>query len=441
MLFVQRAPSVANPVVRRLRMFPKNLLLFLLLAPGAAHTSSVSRDTGKATLKFSTEIDAAGFDNLVEKDRARAQALRQLPHFSERSISRRSVSATNAAVFYTAEVGVGTPPTYHTLLIDTGSSNTWIGASSQYVPTNSSVNTGGTVFVAYGSGAFYGEEWLDTVTLTSDLVIHQQSIGVANWTNGTSGFDGILGLGPIDLTIGTVSNALEVPTVTDNLHTQKRISQEVLGVFFSPASEARSNGELMFGGYDNSVITSSVNYVPLTSTFPASEFWGIDQSISYGGTTILSSTAGIVDTGTTLILIATDAFQQYQSLTGAILDSATGLLTITLSQYANLQTLSFNIGGTSYDLIPNAQIWPRSLNYITGGNSSSIYLVVNDIGFRDELFFDFINGYSFLYDLVSHPHVLILTSSTHSERYYSIFDTSHHRFGIAKTSYTDSNTN
>ena len=48
---------------------------------------------------------------------------------------------------------------------------------------------------------------------------------------------------------------------------------------------------------------------PITRTSPASEFWGIDQSIRYGtSTSILSNTAGIVDTGTTLILISTGLF-------------------------------------------------------------------------------------------------------------------------------------
>ena len=43
---------------------------------------------------------------------------------------------------------------------------------------------------------------------------------------------------------------------------------------------------------------------PITSTSPASEFVGIDQSVSYAGETILTS-SGIVDTGTTLTLLAT----------------------------------------------------------------------------------------------------------------------------------------
>lgn len=47
---------------------------------------------------------------------------------------------------------------------------------------------------------------------------------------------------------------------------------------------------------------------PVTRTFPASAYWGIDQSISYGTSTpILTTTAGIVDTGTALILIASGA--------------------------------------------------------------------------------------------------------------------------------------
>lgn len=86
---------------------------------------------------------------------------------------------------------------------------------------------------------------------------------------------------------------------------------------------------------------------PITSTSPASEYWGIDQSVAYGDTTILSSTAGIVDTGTTLLLIATDAYDKYTSATGATLDSTTGLLTITSDQLDSLESLFFTIGGVS----------------------------------------------------------------------------------------------
>jgi Eukaryotic aspartyl protease len=45
-----------------------------------------------------------------------------------------------------------------TLLIDTGSSNTWLGAQKAYVKTSTSKSTGQSVSVTYGSGSFSGTE-------------------------------------------------------------------------------------------------------------------------------------------------------------------------------------------------------------------------------------------------------------------------------------------
>ncbi|KAH7915073.1 acid protease [Hygrophoropsis aurantiaca] len=402
-------------------MFPsKALLSLLLVAIASVDATPLKRDTGKATLSFAAKLNARASSNIAASDRARAQQMKQA---SKSKRAGTSFTITNGAMDYTAQVGVGSPATEYTLLIDTGSSNTWVGADQAYNPTSTSQDTGDTVSVSYGSGSFSGEEYLDTVTLTSGLTITQQSIGVADTSEGFEGVDGILGVGPTDLTEGTVSNTDEVPTVTDNLYSQGTIGTEVLGIYFVPASESNSNGELTFGGVDTSVTTGDVTYVPLTTTEPASYYWGINESIAYGGTTILDTTAGIVDTGTTLILIASNAFSQYESLTGGTMDETTGLLEITADQYANLDTLTFDIGGTSYDLTPNAQIWPRSLNTALGGNADSIYLVVSDIGTESGSGLDFINGYTFL------------------ERYYSVFDTTNAQVGFATTSYTDATTN
>lgn len=92
-----------------------------------------------------------------------------------------------------------------------------------------------------------------------------------------------------------------------------------------------------------------------------------------------------------------DAFTKYQSLTGGVNDTATGLLKITPSQYDALELLEFDIGGVPFFLTPNAQIWPRSLNTDIGGTSDSIYLVVSDIGTPSGSGLDFISGYTFLY--------------------------------------------
>lgn len=95
------------------------------------------------------------------------------------------------------------------------------------------------------------------------------------------------------------------------------------------------------------VLTFGGTHSPLTTASPSSYYWGINQSILYGSSTILSTTAGIHDTGTSLILIATDAYKKYISATGATYDSITGLLKITVAQYTALQTLYFTIGGVS----------------------------------------------------------------------------------------------
>ncbi|KAF8125701.1 acid protease [Boletus edulis] len=389
------------------------------------------------SVPFATRLRATlGARELLERDRKRAAKLLTglSPHgpvknFRQRALASTigsdSIDVTDTGVTYTTSVGVGNPATQYTLLIDTGSSNTWVGAATQYNPTSTSQDSGNVVNVSYGSGTMSGEEYTDTVTLSDALVIRNQSIGVASSAQGFNDVDGILGVGPVDLTQGTVSNTTEVPTVTDNLYKQGLISTESLGIFYEPSSTTDvANGELNFGGPDSAKYTGELNYVPITSTAPASNYWGIDQSVTYGNsTTLLNTTAGIVDTGTTLLLLATDAFQAYQQATGATLDQTTGLLTISEKQYSQLQSIYFNIGGITYELTPNAQIWPRALNSVLGGQQNRIYLITSDLGSPSGSGLDFINGFGWL------------------QRFYSVFDTTNGQVGIATTPYTDAETN
>ncbi|KAH9171286.1 aspartic peptidase A1 [Lactarius sanguifluus] len=412
-------------------MFPTaSLTAFLLLAVSVAANPIVIRKPF-VSLSFARHLNVTGAHDLVQKDQARAKNFVSVSKAKQSGTLSASavisVGVTNVGVVYEASVGVGTPPTLYNLLIDTGSSNTWVGAGKAYVRTSTSVQTIDRVAVTYGSGSFSGTEFQDFVTIGTGLGIFGQSIGVASTSTGFDGFDGILGIGPVDLTLGTLSpesNAL-IPTVTDNLFSQGTITSDLVSVYFEPTTTTSvKNGELTFGGTDSTKFTGALTFIPNTGTFPASEFWGINESIRYGASTsILSTTAGIVDTGTTLILIATDAFNRYKTATGAVLDGATGLLKITLTQFNNLQSLFFTTGGTSFELTANAQIWPRALNTFIGGTSGSIYLVVNDIGSPTGSGLDFINGYTFL------------------ERFYSVFDTTNRRVGFATTAFTTATTN
>ena len=58
------------------------------------------------------------------------------------------------------------------------------------------------------------------------------------------------------------------------------------------------------------------------------------------------------------------AYERYVSATGATLDEDTGLLRLTTSQYDNLESMTFTIGGTAYTFTANAQIWPVRVSAI-----------------------------------------------------------------------------
>ncbi|KAG1882659.1 aspartic proteinase [Suillus subluteus] len=402
-------------------MFPApSLLIIILLALSITVSPFKIRDS-LITLPIARRLNVSdGPISLLQHDKVRVAALKDGRHLG-------SPPVTNVAVNYIAEVGVGSPATTYNLIVDTGSSNTWVGAGTAYVKTSTSVNTGQPVEVDYGTGIFSGTEYTDTVTLGSGLTITKQSIGVASNSEGfTAGVDGVLGIGPVDLTEGSLIDEpnTAIPTVVDNLYSQGTISQEVVSVLFEPTtSKTNTNGELAFGGTDSAKYTGDIGYTPITTTNPESTYWGINESITYGSTMILSTTAGIVDTSTTYIFVATDAYTKYKAETGATVDLITGLLLVSSAQYSALKNLNFNIGSNTYTLTPNAQIWPRSLNTYIGGSSNAIYLIVTDIGTASGSGSDFVNGYTFL------------------ERFYSVYDTTNSRVGFAKTSYTDATTN
>ncbi|EIW53178.1 aspartic peptidase A1 [Trametes versicolor FP-101664 SS1] len=385
-------------------------------------------------LPLAKRVNSTGSANIVKFDQDRARATRQRSQASDATGPAGGSFAVgqafndvaiSQAVSYVVEVLVGSTP--YSLLVDTGSSNTWVGAGKPFVPSASTRPTGDIVSVTYGSGSFTGFEVIENVTLADGLNLPSQSIGVAAQAMGFDGVDGILGVGPQDLTCGTLINNPKkcLSTVTDTAWDLGLLDSYELGISFSPSQYVdQKNGEMTFGGVDRSKFDGDLSYVPLTTVSPASHFVGYDQSIRYGDMgSVLDTAAGILDTGTTLILIASDAFQRYQDFTGAKADDDTGLLSITQEQYGNLQNLYFKIGDIDYALTPDAQIWPRALNADIGGAEDGIYLIVADLQSDSGRGLDFINGMSFL------------------ERYYAVYDIANSRIGLAKTHHTDDETN
>ncbi|KAG2361091.1 hypothetical protein BDR07DRAFT_1288061 [Suillus spraguei] len=330
----------------------------------------------------------------------------------------------NTDFTYLVSVGIGNPPTTYKLIVDTSSAITWVGASTRYNPTVTSFDTQEPIGLEYGPIAFVGTQWTDTVTLAYGVTATRMPIGVASNSWGIAD-DGILGIGPEGLTLGTLPNRPRDTflTITQSLYTQRVIWQPLIGIFFRPSTiDTNDDGQLSFGGVDSALYIDIVEYTAITLTPPSSRYWGFDQTITYGDRTILDHTAGILDSSITFIGIASYAYDRYRDATGGNLDAATGLLTITLAQYNNLLNLDFHIGQEVYSLKPNAQIWPRFLNSAINGADDAIYLVVRNLG-PPNGGCDFLLGYVFL------------------QRFYTVLDERFSRIGFAKTLFTGATTN
>ncbi|KAI0659770.1 aspartic peptidase A1 [Cubamyces menziesii] len=384
------------------------------------------------TLPIKKHLNFTGPGTMLQHGQARARSLR------ERAIARPTgvppsssevggVTIENQILGYSAYVNIGTPPTGYALVVDTGSANTWVGANQPYVVTSSTETTANDV-VSYSNGPWmFGTEYTDTVELGPGLSVRGQSIGVALYSEGFAPYDGILGLGPTALSIGTLTpeNSLRVPTVTDNLVAQGVTGQNMVSIFFEPATEGPI-GELTFGGVDPTKFVNEVYYAPITTQFPSSEYYGVDQAVYYGDQleTLLVNNPGILDTATSLVLLATDAFTKYVAAVGAVFDETVGLYRITLAQYSNLQSLFFLVGDAVLcEFTANAQIWPRQLNYAIGGSDQYAYLLVGDIGHVSGSGMDIILGMPFI------------------ERFYTVFDYTHGVVGVGYTEYTDNEGN
>ncbi|KAG2072481.1 aspartic peptidase A1 [Suillus decipiens] len=328
---------------------------------------------------------------------------------------------------YTVKVNIGNPPTTYNLIVDTTSAITWVGSGVPYL-SRSGVDTGEPVAVDYRYGSFRGTIFVDQLSFegVEDIIIPWMQIGVVfNVQNIAINVDGVLGIGPTSSGIGALPNSLQqtIPTITDFLTGQSYINKAFVGMFFQPiGANLHDYGELCFGG-TNPNMYEKIVYTDVTTTAPSSQYWGINQRITYGGGQILANTAGVLDSGCTFLYLASDAYERYRAATGGILNPANGLLQISLQQYDQLYDLRFHIGGKINKLVPNAQIWPRSLNHKINGGLNDIFLIVKALETPTGAGKDFVLGYVFL------------------QRFYTAFDSQKRRIGFAATAYTNIDVN
>jgi len=140
------------------------------------------------------------------------------------------------------------------------------------------------------------------------------------------------------ISLGPATAGALLPTIVDNAFAQGLIPADEISIAFEPTTTAESlNGVLTWGisvlinesflyqlmqtrkvgrtvAFSQALFRSGMLFIqtlahhfqavyvnfysPVTTVFPSSEFWGINQSIRYGTSTpILAQTVGIVDSG------------------------------------------------------------------------------------------------------------------------------------------------
>ncbi|KAF9960975.1 hypothetical protein BGZ72_005278 [Mortierella alpina] len=258
---------------------------------------------------------------------------------------------------YYGTVSVGTPAQNFKLDFDTGSSDIWFPSSTcttaacmkhtRFKSTASSTyqKDGRAWSISYGDGS--GASGI----LGSDLVnvggiSVRQTIGLATKEStqfGSSPEDGLFGLG-----FDSIESVSGVKTFMDNAIAGGLLSQPVVSVFLpSVRRNGGVGGEYLFGGIDSTKYSGSLTYVPVTKQ----GYWQVlIQDASFNGASLGQTSQGIIDTGTTLVIVGDAAAAAiHKKIPGSINDPNNGWL-VPCSVSSSTANVGFAMGGKTFNV-------------------------------------------------------------------------------------------
>ncbi|KAM0947544.1 putative phytepsin [Dioscorea sansibarensis] len=228
---------------------------------------------------------------------------------------------------YYGEIGIGSPPQKLTVVFDTGSSNLWVPSSkcyfslpcyfhAKYKSSKSSTYTanGKTCKITYGSGSISGYFSKDNV-LVGDLVVKDQVFIEATYETALTfllaKFDGILGLGFQEISVGNV------PPIWSTMADQNLIDEKIFSFWLNRNANDEDGGELVFGGVDPLHFKGNHSYVPISRK----GYWQFDMGdILIGGYSTgycAGGCAAIADSGTSLLAGPTTIVTEVNHAIGA----------------------------------------------------------------------------------------------------------------------------
>mmetsp|Transcript_44891 Transcript_44891/g.83778 ORF Transcript_44891/g.83778 Transcript_44891/m.83778 type:complete len:406 (-) Transcript_44891:42-1259(-) len=274
---------------------------------------------------------------------------------------------------YFGPVAIGTPQQQFTVIYDTGSSDLWVpsakciskacskhhrydaGKSSTYHPD------GRRLILPYGSGVCAGTLIADNVNV-GGIELRNATVGSIILEPGEvwveSPFDGILGLAYPQIAMPKDPNNPVMPPF-DVMMKNKLVKQGMFSFFLSTCrppsghggSESCDGSRLTFGGYDETLFSGEITWVPNTFYQKMLGYWLVKaENFAVKGESLACSTPVIgcpmvVDTGTSIIAVPPGQFLKVNQTIGQVAADC--------SNVKSLPTLTFTLAGKEFELEPD----------------------------------------------------------------------------------------
>jgi len=358
------------PAVMKFRMAQASLLL----AVGVL-CASAAVDPIRGTADLQVTDGRASHGHLAHADRA---ALRQ-------RLRLRSVMSSEVGIVHKTEywgkIFVGTPAKEFSVIFDTGSGNLILpsfkchsapcNSHEKYVPENSKTgvqvgkkgisleedaNQKKEATIRFGTGKIHGQFYSDQICLgQGSACMKANFIGTdyeSDMPFDQCSFDGIMGLGFRDLSMGKGFN------MVDDVVGQSSLPNNKFSVFLTDGG----GSEISFGGYKQSQVASEVLWAPVTRQ----SYWQIgiqDVTLNNKKSGLCSDCQVAVDTGTSLLAGPSDVIEAL----GVKLN-----LKDDCSNFHKMPLLGFVVGDKVLNLMPE--------DYIDkGAGSCSLGLMTLDV--------------------------------------------------------------
>lgn len=291
---------------------------------------------------------------------------------------------------YYATFDVGTPSQELTLILDTGSSWTWVpkldcdchNSASQFDPSKSSSykSSKTTLNEAYGMGwlsGTYGEESFSIASLKAES---QSFILVLS----DKDFDGLASDGLLGLAFATLSG--NYPTFIETLMSKGQIDNKIFSFYLGNYDDYLIKSEFTIGG------SNAENYETKGTTVINIQkdqgFWiSTVESVSFGDYTIDSNTFAILDTGTSYIYGPDEEIKEIFTRIKEVLKCQEDSMLIcecTQSDISLLSILTIEIDKNPYEIHPKNYVYFESnYCYILMYYINDVYWLVGQPIFRD----------------------------------------------------------